>query len=83
MIGILYQIEHLNFGLRGCDMSVKVIFCKRGNDKEIANEIGDCYILTPDNWNDYGYKTSFKVNLYKNGEQYGENLKKILFQEVV
>ena len=56
MIGILYQIEHLNFGLRGCDMSVKVIFCKRGNDKEIANEIGDCYILTPDNWNDYDYK---------------------------
>ena len=81
MIGILYQIEHLNFGLRGCDMSVKVIFCKRGNDKEIANEIGDCYILTPDNWNDYGYKTSFKVNLYKNGEQYGEYLRKILFQD--
>ena len=62
-------------------MSVKVIFCKRGNDKEIANEIGDCYILTPDNWNDYGYKTSFKVNLYKNGEQYGEYLRKILFQD--
>ena len=40
MIGILYQIEHLNFGLRGCEMSVKVIFCKWGNDKEIANEIG-------------------------------------------
>ena len=45
-------------------MSVKVIFCKWGNDKEIADEIGDCYILTPDNWDDYKYKTTFKVNLY-------------------
>jgi hypothetical protein len=81
MIDILYQIEHLNFGLRGCNMSVKVIFCKWGNDKEIANEIGDCYILTPDNWDDYGYKTTFKVNLYKNGEKYGEYSRKILFQD--
>jgi predicted ATPase len=62
-------------------MSVKVIFCKWGNDKEIANEIGDCYILTPDNWDDYKYKTTFKVNLYKNGEQYGEYSRKILFQD--
>ncbi len=62
-------------------MSVKVIFCKWGNDKEIADEIGDCYILTPDNWDDYKYKTTFKVNLYKNGEQYGEYSRKILFQD--
>jgi predicted ATPase len=62
-------------------MSVKVIFCKWGNDKEIASEINDCYILTPDNWDDYGYKTTFKVNLYKNGEQYGEYSRKILFQD--
>lgn len=62
-------------------MSTKVIFCKWGNDKEIAQEIGDCYILTPDNWDDYGYKTTFKVNIYKNGEQYGEYVRKILFQD--
>lgn len=62
-------------------MSVKVIFCKWGNDKEIAKEIGNCYILTPDNWDDYGYKTTFKVNLYKNGEQYGEYSRQILFQD--
>lgn len=62
-------------------MSVKVIFCKWGNDKEIADEIGDYYILTPDNWDDYKYKTTFKVNLYKNGEQYGEYSRKILFQD--
>lgn len=62
-------------------MSVKVVFCKWGNEKEIASEIGDCYILTPDNWNDYGYKTTFKVNIYKNGEQYGEYVRKILFQD--
>lgn len=62
-------------------MSVKVIFCKWGNDKEIANEIGDCYVLTPDNWDDGGYKTTFKVNIYKNGEQYGEYARQILFQD--
>lgn len=62
-------------------MNIKVIFCKWGNDKEIADELGDCYILTPDNWDDYGYKTAFKVNLYKNGEQYGEYSRKILFQD--
>ncbi len=62
-------------------MSVKVIFCKLRNDKEIAKEIGDCYILTPDNWDDYGYKTTFKVNLYKNAEQYGEYSRQILFQD--
>jgi hypothetical protein len=53
-------------------MSIKVIFCKWGNEKEIAEGIGDCYILTPDNWDDGGYKTTFKVNIYKNGEQYEE-----------
>lgn len=62
-------------------MSVRVIFCKWGNDKEIANELGDCYILTPDNWNDFGFKTTFKVNIYKNSEQYGEYARQILFQD--
>jgi energy-coupling factor transporter ATP-binding protein EcfA2 len=59
---------------------VQVIFCKWGYDKEIADEIGDCYILTPDNWDDDGYKTYFKVNMYKDGENYGEFGRKILFQ---
>jgi energy-coupling factor transporter ATP-binding protein EcfA2 len=59
---------------------VKVVFCKWGYDKEIADEIGDCYILTPDNWDDDGYKTYFKVNMYKDGENYGEFGRKILFQ---
>ena len=54
MSDILFQIEHLNFGLKGCNMSVKVIFCKWGNHEEIAKEKGDCYVLTPDNWDDYG-----------------------------
>ncbi len=62
-------------------MSVRVIFCKWGNEEEIANEIGDCYILIPDNWDDYGYKTTFKVNIYKNGERYGEYARQILFQD--
>lgn len=59
---------------------VKVVFCKWGHDKEVADELGDCYVLTPDNWNDYGYATYFKVNMYKNKEQYGEFGRKILFQ---
>ena len=62
-------------------MSVRVIFCKFGNGKEIVDKIGDCYILTPDNWDDGGYKTTFKVNIYKNGEQYEEYSRKILFQD--
>jgi len=59
---------------------VQVIFCKWGYDKKIANDIGDCYVLTPDNWDDDGYKTYFKVNMYKDGENYGEFGRKILFQ---
>lgn len=59
---------------------VKVVFCKWGLDKDVADEIGDCYILTPDNWDDDGYKTYFKVNMYKDGENYGEFGRKILFQ---
>lgn len=68
MTDILFLIEHLSFGLRDCNMSARVIFCKWRYDKEIASGIGDCYILTPDNWDDYGYKTTFKVNIYKNDE---------------
>lgn len=60
-------------------MNVKIIFCKWGYDKEVAGILGDCYILTPDNWDDSGYKTLFKINIYKDGEQYGEFGRKILF----
>lgn len=59
---------------------VKVVFCKWGNDKEVAEKLGDCYVLTPDNWDDAGYKTLLKVNIYKDGENYGEFGRKILFQ---
>ena len=62
-------------------MDIRIVFAKWGTDKEIASEIGDCYILTPDNWDDFGYKTTFKVNIYKNSEQYGEYSRKILFQD--
>lgn len=60
-------------------MKNKVVFCKWGNEREVAQELGDCYILTPDNWDDDGYKTYFKVNMYKDGENYGEFGRKILF----
>jgi predicted ATPase len=58
---------------------VKVVFCKLGYDKEVADELGDCYILISDNWDDYGYKTSFFVHIYKDYELY-ETSRKILLQ---
>lgn len=61
-------------------MKNKVVFCKWGSEKEVAAEIGDSYILSPDNWDDDGYKTLFNVNIYKDGEEYGKFGRKILFE---
>jgi hypothetical protein len=61
-------------------MKDKVVFCKWGSEKEVAKLLGDCYILSPDNWNDYGYKTLFNINIYKDGEEYGNLGRKILFE---
>lgn len=61
-------------------MSIPVVFCRWGNEKNVASELGDCYILSGDNWDDGGYKTSFNVYIYKNSEQYGVFQRKILFK---
>ena len=61
-------------------MSCTVLFCNLKDVEGIAAEKKDCYILTPDNWDDFGYKTTFKVHIYKNGEDYGEYARQILFQ---
>ncbi len=61
---------------------MKVVFSKYANRNKVANDLGDCYILTPDNWDDYGYKTSFHVHIYKNGEVY-ESSRKILLENQV
>lgn len=60
---------------------VKVVFCKWGKDQEVASLLRDCYILAPDTWDDYGYKTYFNIFVYKNGEQYGKYSRKVLFKE--
>lgn len=59
----------------------KVVFCNWGSEKEVSQELGDCYILSSDNWDDYGYETSFNVNIYKNGEEYDRFTRKILFEQ--
>lgn len=59
-------------------MENKVVFCKWGNEKRVAEELGDCYILTPDNWDDYGYKTAFGVQIFKNGDVYKTSRKFLL-----
>lgn len=58
--------------------NIKVVFCKWGNEKSVAEELGDCYILTPDNWDDYGYKTAFHAYIYKNQERYDSSRKILL-----
>jgi predicted ATPase len=57
---------------------VQVVFCKWGNEKEVAQELGDCYILTPDNWDDYGYKTAFNVQIFKDSDSYKSSRKFLL-----
>lgn len=59
-------------------MENKVVFCKWGYEKEVAEELGDCYILTRDNWDDYGYKTAFGVQIFKNDDVYKASRKFLL-----
>ena len=50
-------------------MKNKVVFCNYKYIQKVADKLGDCYILTQDNWDDYGYKTYFHVYIFKNGER--------------
>jgi len=61
-------------------MSIPVVFCSWGNEESVASSLGDCYILSGDNWDDFGYKTYFNVYIYKDGEEYGKFGRKILFE---
>ncbi|MDK2063217.1 AAA family ATPase [Aliarcobacter butzleri] len=56
-----------------------VLFCRWGDEQKVAERFGDCYILSSDNWDDFGYKTSFHVKIFKNNEEYGTFERKILF----
>ena len=66
-------------------MEDKVFYCKDFNyvDK-LASEVGgNCIVLTGDNWDDYGYKTTFHLYIFKNKEKYGSSYgfsRKILFE---
>jgi len=62
-------------------VGIKVVFCKEENIINVAGNLGDCYILSSDNWDDYGYKTYFKVSIYKDNEAYGKFGRKILFEQ--
>ena len=55
-----------------------VLFCRWGDEQKVAERFGDCYILSSDNWDDFGYKTSFHVKIFKNNEEYGTFERKIL-----
>lgn len=61
-------------------MNIPVVFCSWGNEKSVASSLGDCYILSGDNWDDFGYRTYFNVYIYKDGEEYGKFGRKILFE---
>jgi predicted ATPase len=47
--------------------------------EKLKKSKNDYYILTDDNWNDYGYNTTFNVRIIKDGELYEGMRRKILF----
>lgn len=56
-----------------------VLFCRWEDIEKVSKIFGDCYILTKNNWDDYGFKTSFHVKIFKNNEEYNAFERKILF----
>jgi predicted ATPase len=69
-------------------MAVKIIYLK-STGYELENFIksistdDDFYILSPNNWNDYGYVTMFDINIIKNKEVFSGMIRKILFDDQV
>jgi len=61
-------------------MDIKVAYCEWGNEDKIAKILGNCYILSSDNWDDYGFKTYLNVHIFKDNEKYGKFARKILFE---
>jgi len=64
-------------------MAVKVIYQTQSGymlDGFIHDD-DDYYILTPNNWNDYGYITLFDVQIIKDGEVYSGMTRRILFHD--
>ena len=66
-------------------MAVNIIYQKSAGytlDRFIQDEY-DYYILTPNNWDDYGYATLFEVHIIKNKEVYSGMTRRILFDDQV
>ena len=61
---------------------MRIVFGLRSDQEKISKEIlEDCYILTSDNWNDFGLYTYFNVHIFKDKELYGTYSRKILFEK--
>ena len=66
-------------------MAVEIIYQHTSGyalDKYIKDR-NDYYILTPNNWNDYGYVTIFDVHMIKNNEIFTGMTRRILFDDQV
>lgn len=64
------------------EKNMRIVFGIWSAQEKISKEIlEDCYILTSDNWNDFGLYTNFNVYIFKDKELYGTYSRKILFEE--
>lgn len=63
-------------------MAVKIVFIdyKNLDLEKLKHDGNDYYILTGDNWDDSGYKTTFTVTIIKNNEVYTRINRKVLFE---
>ncbi|MDT8860990.1 AAA family ATPase [Alkalihalobacillus sp. MEB130] len=50
----------------------------RENNSELSNNAGELFVLTKDNWNDYGYETTFYLDYWKGHEFFEIGLIRIL-----
>lgn len=62
-------------------MALRIIYMNYNklDIEQLKKDKNDYYILTDDNWNDYGYNTTFNVRIIKDGELYDGMRRKILF----
>ncbi|MFW2566105.1 ATP-binding protein [Aliarcobacter butzleri] len=62
-------------------MKLKILYMKQIHDiDKFLHDEYDYYILTPDKWNDYSYRTTFRVKIIRNEEEFDEFEVKLLFR---
>lgn len=65
-------------------MAVKVVYIRNKSlIWTLKEDSHDYYVLLPNDWDDYSYRTSFYVKIIKNKEIYEDLKRKILFKEQV